>query len=111
MEIPPELQRHLVSRTANLSGGKEAAVMDEMRRFQGDQIQRRQIVEGIEKRRRSLDQVPLTHPPTQLQIVDLPADEAAESRPLEARRKEQNPLLTPSPKSGINPSINGKGKP
>jgi hypothetical protein len=111
MEIPPELQRHLVSRTVNLSGGKEAAVMDEIRRFQGDQIERRQIMEGIQKRRRSLDQIPLTQPPVQVQIVDLPTDGAAEPRPSEAPRNKQNSLLTPSQKSEINASVNGKGKP
>jgi len=111
MEIPPELQRRLVSRTQSLSAGREAAALDEMRRFEGDQFQRRSVLEAIQKRRQALDQQPSTQPPLEIEIIDSQPNPAPTAAQPEAGPKGPILPLTPEPQSAIKTLTDGKGKP
>lgn len=111
LEIPPELQRRLVSRTQNLSAGREAAALDEMRRFEGDQFQRRSVLEAIQKRRQALDQQPSTQPPLEIEIIDSQPNPDPTAAQPETGPKGPILPLTPEPQSAIKTLTDGKGKP
>jgi hypothetical protein len=111
-EVPPELQKHIVSRTWQLSAGAQEAALDEIRRFTVDQIQRRSLVEDILKRRYALDQMPLMHPPTHVEIVDFSPEALGLNRALRnAAVKSETPQLTPEPQSLKTSPTDGKGQP
>jgi hypothetical protein len=111
MEIPPELQRRLVSRTQNLSAGREQAALEEIRRFEGDQLQRRGIVEAIRKRRQILEQQPSAQPPLEIEIIDHQPSPGTTAAQPESGSKGPFSPLTLEPQSVIKTLTDGKGKP
>jgi hypothetical protein len=111
MEIPPELQKRIILRTQNMSDGRETAILDEIRQFEGDQRERRLTLEAIQKRRRTLDRELLTRPPSQIEIVTSVPNPTASSAPAEKRPPVGFLQLTPEPQSVISTSTVRKGKP
>jgi len=99
-ELPPELQRRLAARTAYSGPGAQATVMDEIRRFEVDQIQRRLTVEAMQKRRSPLDLMQAMRPPLQIEIVPSSARNAP---PLIGQPDPPNLPLTPQPEFETKP--------
>lgn len=98
-QLPPELQARLVARTRYLGHAKEAAVLEEVRRFESDEIQRRLTLAAIQTRRNPLDQTPAMQPILQIQIVRSPSPSAATP----TVRGPPNLLSTPNPESETKP--------
>ncbi len=67
-EVSPELQKRIAARTLYIRDGREVAVLDEIRRFESEEMQKRDVVRQVRDRRSELNREILLRPPVEIQI-------------------------------------------
>lgn len=67
--MPPELQKRILAKTRYMNSSKDTVVLEELQRFDSEQLLHQQVVDAIHQRRRLLEQMQIIQPPLQIQVV------------------------------------------